>query len=319
MDLPNTMLHILHQQVARLGDRPALWSKKGGSYQPISWRDYGERVKRLALGLRQLGLSRGGALTILSFNREEWIVAEFAAMAMGGVAVGLYTTSSPEQIQYVASHCGCELMLVENERYLDRIAPLWSKLPRLRQIVVMDPPSRARPNVITYEEVMRLGQEADERAYWESIAALEPSGLATLIYTSGTTGNPKGVMISHRNLVWTAHQLSQCTPFSSDDVALSYLPLSHIAEQICSIHGPVFNGVQVYFAESLEALPQNIREVRPSAFFGVPRVWEKFKARAEQAIASLPPLRQRLLSWARRITLERQHRVLAGEDRKSVV
>ena len=313
MDLPKTMLHILQQQVAKLGDRPALWSKNGGSYQPISWRAYGERVKRLALGLHQLGLSRGGALTIWSFNREEWIVAEFAAMAMGGVAVGLYTTSSPEQIQYVASHCDCELMLVENERYLDRIAPLWSKLPRLRQIVVMDPPSRARPNVITYEEVMRLGQEADERAYWESIAALEPSGLATLIYTSGTTGNPKGVMISHRNLVWTAHQLSQCTPFSSDDVALSYLPLSHIAEQICSIHGPVFNGVQVYFAESLEALPQNIREVRPTAFFGVPRVWEKFKARAEQAIASLPPLRQRLLSWARRITLERHHRVLAGE------
>src|SRR5262249_60282911 len=104
MDLPKTMLHILQQQVAKLGDRPALWSKNGGSYQPISWRDYGERVKRLALGLHQLGLSRGGALTIWSFNREEWIVAEFAAMAMGGVAGGAGTPNQPEEDQKRGSH-----------------------------------------------------------------------------------------------------------------------------------------------------------------------------------------------------------------------
>jgi len=313
MVLPKTLLHVLHDQVAKLGDRPALWSKKQGVYRSVSWREYGQRVRHLALGLGELGLSRGGALTILSFNREEWVVAELAAMALGGVAVGLYTTSSPEQIEYVASHCESELMLVENERFLDLIQPLRGKLPRLRRIVVIDPPTNPRPEVISYEEVLRLGRAADERTYWESVAALQPSGLATLIYTSGTTGRPKGVMLSHRNLVWTARQLSASSPFSNSDVALSYLPLSHIAEQICTIHGPLFNGVQVYFAESLETLPQNIQEVRPTAFFGVPRVWEKFKARAEERMASLPVLRQRLISWARRITLERNHRFLAGE------
>jgi long-chain acyl-CoA synthetase len=313
MEPPKTMLHVLHEQVAKLGERPALWSKKQGSYRSISWREYGERVKHLALGLRQQGLSKGGALTILSFNREEWVVAELAAMALGAAAVGLYTTSSPDQIHYVASHCDCELMLVENERYLELVQPLRAKLPRLRQMVVIDPPGGSREDVVSYGEVMRLGREADERAYWQSVASLEPSGLATLIYTSGTTGRPKGVMLSHRNLVWTARQLSRSTPFSNDDVALSYLPLSHIAEQICTIHGPLLNGVQVYFAESLESLPQNLREVRPTAFFGVPRVWEKFKARAEERIASLPALRQRLVAWARRITLDRNHRLLAGE------
>ncbi len=313
MVLPKTLLHVLHDQVAKLGDRPALWSKKQGVYRSVSWREYGQRVRHLALGLGELGLSRGGALTILSFNREEWVVAELAAMALGGVAVGLYTTSSPEQIEYVASHCESELMLVENERFLDLIQPLRGKLPRLRRIVVIDPPTNPRPEVISYVEVLRLGRAADERTYWESVAALQPSGLATLIYTSGTTGRPKGVMLSHRNLVWTARQLSASSPFSNSDVALSYLPLSHIAEQICTIHGPLFNGVQVYFAESLETLPQNIQEVRPTAFFGVPRVWEKFKARAEERMASLPVLRQRLISWARRITLERNHRFLAGE------
>src|SRR5215472_14165557 len=119
-------------------------------------------------------------------------------------------------------------MLVENERYLDLVESLRPTLPRLKKVIVMDPPATTRPDVISYAEVMRLGRSSDDGSYWASVEALEPSGLATLIYTSGTTGRPKGVMLSHRNLVWTAHQLSQCTPFSSDDVALSYLPLSHI-------------------------------------------------------------------------------------------
>ncbi|HME92200.1 MAG TPA: AMP-dependent synthetase/ligase, partial [Myxococcaceae bacterium] len=166
---------------------------------------------------------------------------------------------------------------------------------------------------ISYQEVMRLGERADERDYWESIAGLDPSSLACLIYTSGTTGNPKGVMLSHHNVVWTARQLSNSSPRSDDDVGLSYLPLSHIAEQTCTIYGPLLNGAQIYFAESLDALPQNLKEVRPTVFFGVPRVWEKFKARAEASIASLPVLKRRLIGWARRITLERNLRHLGGE------
>jgi long-chain acyl-CoA synthetase len=313
MELLRSMLHVLHQQVSELADHPALWSKKGGVYRSISWSEYGERVKHLALGLRQLGLSRGGALTILSFNREEWVVAELAAMALGAVAVGLYTTSSPNQIQYVVSHCESELILVENEGYLEVLERLRPSLPKLRQIVVMDPPAAASAGIVSYQEVIRLGERADEREYWESIAALDPSSLACLIYTSGTTGNPKGVMLSHHNLVWTARQLSSTRPLSNDDVGLSYLPLSHIAEQICTIYGPLLNGVQIYFAESLEALPQNLKEARPTVFFGVPRVWEKFKDRAEASIASLPVLQRRLIGWARRITLERNLRSLSGE------
>src|SRR5215467_4240917 len=313
MELPKTMLHVLHDQVSRLGEHPALWSKRGGVYRCISWKEYGERVKHLALGLRQLGLARGGALTILSFNREEWVVAELAAMALGAVAVGLYTTSSPNQIQYVVGHCESELILVENEGYLEVLQRLRPSLPKLRQIVVMDPPAAVSPGSISYEEVIRLGERADERDYWESIAALDPSSLACLIYTSGTTGNPKGVMLSHHNLVWTARQLSSTRPLSNDDVGLSYLPLSHIAEQICTIYGALLNGVQIYFAESLEALPQNLREARPTVFFGVPRVLEKFKARAEASVASLPALQRRLIGWARRITLERNLRSLSGE------
>jgi long-chain acyl-CoA synthetase len=313
METPKTMLHLLHQQAERLGDRPALWTKREGAYQPISWREYAERVKRFALGLHGLGFKPGDALCILSFNREEWLVAELAAMSLGGVAVGIYTTSSPDQIQYVARHCECELMLVENEAQLCTIEALRHGLPKLRQVVVIDPPANQGTGPISYADVSQSGRAQDDAAYFDSLEKLEATGLATLIYTSGTTGQPKGVMLSHRNLVWTTQKLSRSTALSPDDVVLSYLPLSHIAEQICSIHGPVMNGIQVYFAESLDALAQNIREVRPTVFFGVPRVWEKFKARAEQRIGEEPEIRRRLVAWARRVTLERNYRALAHE------
>lgn len=313
MEGARTMLHVLHQQAERLRGRPALWTKREGSYQPTSWREYAERVKQFALGLRGLGFKRGGPLTILSFNREEWLVAELAAMSLGGVAVGIYTTSSPDQIQYVAEHCECELMLVENETYLRTVEALRPRLPKLRHLIVIDPPSAHGAHALSYQHVLRAGQAEDARAYFASVEKLEPTDLATLIYTSGTTGPPKGVMLSHRNLVWTAQKLSRSAAMSNEDVTLSYLPLSHIAEQICSIHGPLMNGIQVYFAESIDSLAQNIREVRPTAFFGVPRVWEKFKARAEERIREQPEVRRRLVAWARRVALERNYRALAHE------
>ncbi|MBI3183099.1 MAG: long-chain fatty acid--CoA ligase [Myxococcales bacterium] len=301
MDIPRTMLHALHDQAGRRGDAPALWTKRGGAYQPTSWREYARRVRHFALGLHRLGFGPGQALTIIGFNREEWLVASLAAMALGGVPVGIYVTSSPEQIRYVAGHCESPIMLVENEGTLATVQALRRELPKLRQVVVMDPPAalQREQGVLSYAEVLESGAGQDEGLYFERVNGLEPASLATLIYTSGTTGNPKGVMLSHRNLTWTAVQLSKLAELGEDEVVLSYLPLSHIAEQICSIHGPLVCGVQVHFAEALEKLPENLKEVRPTAFFAVPRVWEKFKARAEEGMRALPPHHRRIVEWAR--------------------
>jgi long-chain acyl-CoA synthetase len=299
------MVHTLQAQAARLTDRPALWTKRDGVYLPTSWRQYERQVKHFALGLASLGFGPNDALTIIGFNREEWLVADLAAMAMGGVPVGLYVTSSPEQIQYITAHCAAPVMLVENERFLETVQSVRAHLPRLKHLIVMDEPKVPAEGVLSYREVLERGAKADERLYHERVAALDPAGLATLIYTSGTTGNPKGVMLSHRNLTWTAAQLTKSAGVLENEVLLSYLPLSHIAEQLCSIHGPVVNGIQVYFAESLEALPKNLREVRPTAFFGVPRVWEKFKAKAEDGMRALPENRKRVLQWARKVASRR--------------
>ncbi|WP_375773453.1 AMP-dependent synthetase/ligase [Archangium gephyra] len=315
MDTPRTMVHALHDQANRRQHRPALWTRKGRTYVPTSWHEYATRVKRFALGLRSLGFQRGSPLPILSFNREEWLVADLAAMALGGVPVGVYTSSSPEQVHYLVEHCEARHVVVENEKHLATALAVRERVPRLGLIIVLDPPAAPLPEgVLSYAEVLARGTGIDEGPYWDAVNALQSEGLATLIYTSGTTGNPKGVMLSHHNLVWTAGQLRRATRMSEDDEALlSYLPLAHIAEQMISIHAPILIGAEVYFARSLESVPEDLRDARPTVFFGVPRVWEKFKARLEEGIRQLPVPRQTAVGWARGVAVQRHALALRHE------
>jgi long-chain acyl-CoA synthetase len=307
------MVHALNETAQRLGHRPALWTHRDGTYQPTSWKQYADRVRHFALGLHGLGFQRGDVLAVLAFNREEWVVAELAAMALGGTAVGIYVTSSPEQVQYVLAHCSARFALVEHAAHADTVRSVRDRLPALLHLLVMEP-SAAAPDARAYEEVLEAGRGADDRPYWDALEAAQPEALAALIYTSGTTGNPKGVMLSHRNLVWTTTKLFSSAPFSKDgEILLSYLPLSHVAEQVATIHGPILWGFQVYFARSLEKLPEDLRAARPTVFFGVPRVWEKFKARAEERIRNLPGRQGAVLERARRVALERHRVALSGE------
>lgn len=315
MDLPKTMLHALHDQAARLEHRPALWSRHGGAYVPTSWFDYAQRVKRFALGLHALGFQEGDPLGILSFNREAWHVADLGAMALGGVPVGLYTTSSVEQLVYILGHCEARFLVVENAKHLATGLEVQKRLPALQHLIVVDAPTPLPEGVLRYADVLASGAKADEAPYWDAVHALHPDALATLIYTSGTTGQPKGVALSHRNLAWTSKQLGDTLGFRDmeDERLVSYLPLSHIAEQIVSLHSPLLLGTQVYFADSLDALGKNLTQVRPTIFFAVPRVWEKFKTKAEEGLAAQPPLKRRLVEWARATALERNTRVLNQE------
>jgi long-chain acyl-CoA synthetase len=308
--LSKTIIHRFHEQAERLEHRPALWTKRNGSYLPLSWREYATKVRRFALGLLSLGFPQGSRLCIMGFNREEWLIADLAAMALGGVPVGLYTTSSAEQLQYLVGHCDAPIVLVENEQYLDRLLSVRDQLPLLKEVIVMDRLTAPRSGVRSFDQVLELGAQASDAEYWARVERLEPKDLATLIYTSGTTGHPKGVMISHHNIVWTADHLLQCGDFGDDEVMLSYLPLSHIAEQMVSIYIPISKGHQLYFAESFEKVPEDLRRVRPTVFLAVPRVWEKFKARAEGRMADVKGPRKRLLEWARMATLRYHQHLL---------
>jgi long-chain acyl-CoA synthetase len=299
MTTPRTVVHLLHAQAERLKERPAHWTRRGPSWRPVSWREYAQRVKELANGLIALGFRPGDALAIVSFNREEWAVGSLAAMAAGGRVVGAYTTCSQEQLSHLLIHSAARFALVENPELARRVAAVAGGPEHLLVIDAMGPRvARER----TLGEVLELGGATSDSDYYARLDALREDDVAALIYTSGTTGPSRGVLVSHRNLTWTTERLGACHPTSEDDVLLSYLPLAHVAEQVLSLYLPLSTGLQVYFARGPASLPDDLLEVRPTVFFGVPRVWEKLQARIEAGLEREPPARQRLIAWARDLT-----------------
>lgn len=275
--------------------RPALRFKRDGAWRALSWSAYRDAVRRTARGLMALGLRPGQGVAILGFNRAEWLLADLGAIAAGGVPAGIYQTSSDEQCRYIARHCEAAVAVLEDARHL----PLFADVPA---VVLMEGAGDGA-RVLSWDQLQERASAVGDDELERRLRAQEPDDRATLIYTSGTTGPPKAVMLSHRNLTWTAAQAAALVEARPGDTVLSYLPLSHVAEQLLSIYTPMAAGASCTFAESFEALPRNLQEVRPDFFFGVPRVWEKMQAAMQAAGAAAPPLRRRLVRWARRQAL----------------
>ena len=309
--LPTSALHLLHDQAARRGDRPALWSRRGGYFTPTSWREYAARVRHFALGLSRLGFGRGDCLCVLSSSREEWVVAELAAMALGGVPVGLSATWSPERLAHIVRHSQARIAIAADGAALQRLRELGPRAPDLRTLVVMDPPSPE--GALSFAEVLQSGMGRDEGPYWEPARALRPDQPGALVYTSGTTGPPRGVVLGHGNLAWTSRTLTEMWRVEEGEILLSYQSPSHIAERLASIHCALAGGVQVYFAGSLESLEDDLRAVRPTVFFGVPRVYRELRARAADHLQELSGTRAAAARWAREVALRRNRLALAGE------
>jgi long-chain acyl-CoA synthetase len=306
----------LFEQARALGSRPAYHVKRAGSWVPTSWRTYADEVESAARAMIALGFEAGGTVSILGFNRPEWIIFDLAAMAAGGAAAGVYTTCSPSEVGYIVRHAESSLLLVENVEQLEKVRAQKDSLPDLRWVVMMkDAPGLDEADgdwVLSWDAFIARGKDSPADELRRRLDALRPDQLATLIYTSGTTGPPKGVMLSHENLAWTSLTLSEMNESKPDDCLLSYLPLSHIAEQMLSIHGPITTGGAVYFAESLEAVPENLKEVQPTLFFGVPRIWEKFHAKLSERIGQATGARKALIEWVMRVCRERNDRLCAG-------
>ena len=301
----DTIPHRLLSQATTNPSAIAYQAKLDGRWQPTTWGTFAEQVRTAARALISLGFPRGGKVAILGFNRPEWVILDHAAMMAGGAPAGIYTTCSSEEVAYIVDHSEAHVVVVEDAAQLAKIAARRDAMPRLRWIVLMRGATGAGGEVLSWDQ---FNAKADATAQAEldaRLEALEPQQLATLIYTSGTTGPPKGVMLSHDNLAYTSRLLLDtggATPLT--DVSLSYLPLSHIAEQMSTIHMPTTIGSVVYFAESLDKVAENIKEVRPTAFFGVPRIWEKFHAVMASRFAEVTGARRRLLDWARRVCSE---------------
>ncbi|OFW55299.1 MAG: hypothetical protein A2V75_03645 [Actinobacteria bacterium RBG_16_70_17] len=273
--------------------------KVDGAYRSVDWQGYATAVRRAGRALIGLGLAPGQHVAILGFNRAEWVITYLGAMVAGGAAAGLYTTSSADEVAYMVGHAEAPVVVVEGTEELAKVLSRRADLPGLRWVVTMrGAPPANDPMVLSWEEFLAKGEEVPGDMVDARVSALAGGDAATLIYTSGTTGLPKGVVLTHDNLTWTADQAQGVFSLSPDDVLISYLPLSHVAEQMYAVHVAISFGYAVAFAESIEALRTNIAEVRPTLFFGVPRVWDKFAAGVGERLAEVHGARARLAGWA---------------------
>jgi long-subunit acyl-CoA synthetase (AMP-forming) len=294
-----TVIQVLEDTAQRLPSGPALRRKGSDGWTTLTWSDYRERVYRAGRALVSLGLQPSSCVVILGGNRPEWFIANLATIAAGGLPSGIYTTSTAEQCSYIIRHCEASIAIIENTHHLLQLTGVRN---RLASVIAMDGGSEEE-GVMGWDEFLALGDEVEPSVLDDRIAGLRSDRACTLIYTSGTTGEPKGVMLSHDNVLWMAGAVQRHYHVTEDDRGISYLPLSHIAEQVVSIFTPMVAGGCMSFAQSLETLGDDLRDVRPTFFFAVPRVWEKIQARMEAAGASASPLRRRLVRWARGVGL----------------
>ena len=302
------MVHeVLAATVTRLGDRPALRVKRDGGWRTTTWAEYARDARRVGRALVKLGVPPGTGVTLIGHNSPEWLEADVGAILAGAVPAGIYTTNTPEQVRYITDHCDAKVAFADTPAQVDKFVAEQDRLPKLEVVVQMlgtpAESTRGRLRVLAWEDLLALGDELPESELDARIAAQKPDDVCTLIYTSGTTGEPKAVMISHTNVVWTAGALVETFSLTADEVMISYLPLSHIAEQMLSVHGPMALGNVLYFAESLEKLGAALADVRPTIFLGVPRVWEKIQAKMMAAGASGTPLKKKIAAWARKTGL----------------
>jgi long-chain acyl-CoA synthetase len=285
-------------QGAKLGDKPAYYVRSGGAWTPTGFAEYASLTRKAARSLIALGLEPGGTTCILGFNRPEWVVFDLATMMAGGAPAGIYTTCSPTEVAYIIQHSEAEVVVVENVAQWEKVKAELDNLPKLRHVVLMKGATVDHPMVMGWDDFMAKGDEVEDTRVEQRLEGLAADQVATFIYTSGTTGPPKAVMLSHHNLTWTADKARQLSGASGEDSTLSYLPLSHIAEQMFTIHSPISTGYCAYFAESIEKVPDNLREVEPTVVFGVPRIWEKMHAKISSKMSEATGAKAKIVKFA---------------------
>ena len=307
--------------------KPALMRRcRGDAVEELSTQELFERIRDFSLGLGTLGVEPGDRVAILSDSRPEWVISDLAALTAGAVTAPIYPTLPETQVRYILADSGARVVVVADETQAAKVRAVWDELPDLSALVIMDPagePEAAggasgREELSLVEATGRghrrlVAEEGLGREYKERAAAIEPDQLATIIYTSGTTGEPKGVMLTHGNVASNVMDGSAVVRVDSEDVALSFLPLSHAFERAV-VFMYLYHGTTVTFAESLDTIARDLGAVSPTVMTGVPRVYEKFHARVHEAVAGAPAIRRRLFHWAVGVGLRRSQADLAGRS-----
>lgn len=275
------IIQIFEDTALKFKDKVALRYKEAGIWKEISWGKYYELARKVALGLRKIGVKRGDRVSIIGQNRYEWVVSDLGIVLSGGISVGLYPTLAPEQIEYAMNHSESNIIFIEGEEQLDKLIEIWYKV-KIKKVIIWDKKGiwgYKNEAAIFFDDFLKLADEYLKTTDYRELEMIKdetkPDDVAFIIYTSGTTGPPKGAMITHGNIIFMTKSLSSANEAKPSDEVISYLPLNHIAERLLSVYLPIRVGYTVNFVESFETLLENLKEVRPTVFFSVPRVWEK--------------------------------------------
>jgi long-chain acyl-CoA synthetase len=314
-----TMAAVFWNGVAQRGPKVFLRQKELGLWREWTWAQTGEAVREIAHGLMSLGFERGECASILANTRVEWMLADMAILSCGGVSNGIYPTDSAEQAQYLCEDSRTTVLFVEDEEQLDKALEVRERLPLLRKIVVIDTKGLRGfddPGVIDLMALRELGRvhaAAHAGAMEARVAAVQPGDLAILVYTSGTTGKPKGAMHSHAGLVYTVRGYNLIVAQYESDERICFLPLCHIAERIGGAFFAVYTGSVLNFVERPETVPENVREIAPTVFTAVPRVWEKLYSGVAIALRESSKLQQAAYAWGISVGTRIADKVLAGQ------
>ncbi len=281
---PDTLPKLFRSQAQHRKSHVALREKDLGIWNEINWDDYYVHVRNVCLGLVVMGLEKGNKVSILSENNRQWLYADLAIQSVRALTVGVYSTNPPEQVRYTVEHSESRFIIVEDQEQADKVLEVSGHLPHLEKIIVIDMKGLRHydsPLLMSFDQLEELGKnhhQTHPQLFEKMIDSTEPSDLAVIIYTSGTTGPPKGALLSQMNMMGMTESVLRVMPISENDVVVSYLPLCHAAERIFSILIPIKSGCIVNFAESINTVQEALREIAPTLFMGVPRIWEKMQS-----------------------------------------
>ncbi len=277
----DTIVKLFRHRVQQLDGKVAMREKNFGIWESFTWADYGNKAREIGMGLLALGLNRGDVCSIVSGNKKEWLFTDMGILCSGGITSGVYTTDSSRQLAYLVSDSNSRFLFVENEEQLDKYLEVRENTPTLEKIIVFDTGGLHEftdDHVMMIEDLYALGRryfKAHPDIWDREIDRAQPTDLMVLIYTSGTTGPPKGAMISHLNCMYQIETFDKILEINAKDEQLSFLPLCHILERLLSILIPLKSCGTVNFVEGPDTVPENIRELSPTIFVAVPRIWEK--------------------------------------------
>jgi long-chain acyl-CoA synthetase len=305
---PRTLYELFVQTTSASADQIGFRFKRNHRWHDVTWAEHRASVDRVSRGLLALGVAPGDRVAILSTTRLEWVQADAATVNLGAITVGIYPSELAQECAFILEHSEAGVLFVENRPQLDKILSVRDRLPRLRWLVLLEGPASS-PAAIDWEELQRRGDAVPDGDRERAARAIGPDDVASLVYTSGTTGRPKGVMITHRNLLVTARAAERALVFEPHYCTLLFLPLAHVFARLLA-YLCLVRGLTTAFAEDLGHVPENLREIRPHFVAGVPRLYEKIHERVTAAAERGGRLRRRLFEWAvtigRRVEVRRR-------------